>query len=243
MSSHKSIIVCAFALSAATFSLPGVGRADLILGVLNTTGTAEVSFGSIAFVGSEMTINSPGASQQGDFTALEGTTATIDDITNPPDATGPITPAQTDFITFAAAPDISITFTFLMPGIDGAAGCTATPPAPGQVCTPDSPDQSPFNLQNTSATSSSASFNILGLEVDSATGDTVPITGAFTTPFSSQTFQDLLAAIADKQTITTSFSAQFATVSPEPGTLSDLMIVFPGLLAFAWLCRRKIVNS
>jgi hypothetical protein len=221
---RRVILILGF---VAVAGMPIAARADLLMGTLNTTGTANISFGSIEFLDNELLINSPASAQQGDFTILAGTTGTIQNIANPPDATGPLD--QPDFITFAADPDISITLTFLLPGIDGAAGCTDTPPAAGQVCTPDVPDQSPFNLQNTSATSSTASFNILGLEVDSATGDTIPITGAFTTPFTSMNFQQLLAMVDGAPppiggTITTPFSAQLSTSLPEPGTSVELMM-------------------
>src|ERR1700733_14122853 len=110
----------ALALSfLALVSIPAAGRADVITGVLNFTGTAQISFGSIAFTGNAFSINSPASTQQGGFTALEGTTGAIQNITNPPDATGPLTTPVTDFITFAAAPNISITMTILDPGIDG----------------------------------------------------------------------------------------------------------------------------
>jgi len=206
--------------------MPYAARADVITGILNTTGTAQISQGSISFVNNLMTVNGPASAQNGGWVALAGTTATIANITNPPDAVGPVN--HPNFITFLAAPNISFTFTFLLPGIDGTAGCTANPPAAGQVCTPSLPNPSPYNLQNTSATSSSASFRILGTEIDSLTGQTVPITGTFTTPFTSQNFQQILATIAAGGTITTSFSAQFSTgtvnVVPEPGTWTESMI-------------------
>jgi hypothetical protein len=209
-------------------SIPAAGRADVITGVLNFTGTAEISFGSIAFTDNSFSINSPASTQQGGFTALEGTTGTIQNIVNPPDATGPLD--VPDFITFAAAPNITFTLTFLSPGIDGAAGCSDSPPAAGQECSPNVPDESPFNLQNTSATSSTAAFDVLGTEVDSTTGNTIPITGIFTTQFSNLSFQDLLATVDGAPpptggTITTSFSAQFSTVpAPEPSTLVELLM-------------------
>jgi len=233
----------ALALSfLALVSIPAAGRADVITGVLNFTGTAEISFGSIAFTGNTFSINSPASTQQGGFTLLEGTSGTIQNITNPPDATGPLATPVTDFITFAAAPNISITMTILDPGIDGAAGCSDTPPAAGQECTPSVPAESPFNLENTSATSSTASFDVFGTEIDTLTGNTVPITGTFTTPFSNMSFQDLLAVVDGAPpptggTITTSFSAQFSTVpAPEPSTLVELLMGI-GLVC---LYRRKL---
>ena len=227
----------AWLLVFATLLAPAAMFGSLIEGLMNATGTAQISLGSIAFVGSTLDINAPASTQEGGFTALAGTTASIDNITNPPDATGVLATPVLDFMVFAAAPNISVTFTDLPAGIDGAAGCTDTPPASGQVCTPNVPAESPFNLQNTSATSSTASFQILGMEVDSTTGDTIPIIGTFTTPFTAMSFQELLLAVENGQTITTAFSAQFATVSsiPEPGTASLLLLT---LLPAAWALRR-----
>ncbi len=220
----------------ALVCLPLGARASLIEGVLNFTGTANISLGSIQFEGNTFNINSPANTQQGGFTILAGTTGTIQNITNPPDATGPVGPV-TDFITFNAAPDISFTFTFLDAGIDGSAGCADTPPAAGQECTPDVPAESPFNLQNTSATSSTASFNIQGFEVDKATGDTIAVTGAFTTPFSNESFQTLLTTVEGGGTVTTPFSAEFSTV-PEPSTLVELMLGI-GAVAAGLVFRRR----
>jgi hypothetical protein len=205
--------------------LPLAARAELITGELNFTGSATISFGSIAFDDGNVFNINPADTQQGGFMTLGGTAGSIENITNPPDATGPL--GVPGFITFAAAPNISITLTYLSPGIDGAAGCADTPPAAGQACTPNIPDQSPFNLQNTSATSSTGSFDILGIEVDSLTGDTIPVTGAFTTPFTSMNFQQLLAEVSSPGgSITTSFSGEIATAAavPEPTTFIGLLM-------------------
>jgi len=223
---RKGTLALAF---LAMLGVPFAATASTITGVLNVTGTIEISDGSIAFADHEFSINGPAASQQGGFVVLEGTTGAIDNITNPPDATGPL--VVPDFITFDAAPNISITLTDLEPGMDGAAGCTATPPAAGQICTPSLPAQSPFDLTNLSATSSIASFAILGTEFDSLTGDSVPVSGVFTIPLSDQSFQSLLATVAGGGTVTSSFAAQFTTatssVPPVPplpaGPLADTL--------------------
>jgi hypothetical protein len=219
----KKFLVLGF---VAIVSLPLAARADLLTGELNFTGSATISFGSIAFDDGNVFNINPADTQEGTFASLGSTDGLIDNIANPPDATGPLD--VPDFITFAAAPNLSITLTYLLPGIDGAAGCADSPPAAGQQCTPDTPAQSPFNLENTSATSSTASFNILGIEVDSLTGDTIPITGAFTTPFTSMNFQQLLAEVLTPGgSITTSFSGEIATVAtvvaPEPSALIELL--------------------
>jgi hypothetical protein len=234
----KSALALGF---VAVLSVPLAARADLLTGALNFTGSASISSGSIAFDDGNVFNINPATTQIGSFAVLGGTDGSIQNITNPPDATGPLD--VPDFITFSAAPNITITLTYLLPGIDGAAGCTDTPPAAGQLCTPDLPDQSPLNLQNTSSTSSTASFNILGIEVDSLTGDTIPITGEFNLPFAAQSFQELLATTGGGGTVTTSFSAQVATVDsgttgtvPEPANVSYLLV---GLAALIFVARRK----
>ena len=202
-------------INLVTFMMiPLTAKAAIITGVLNITGTANLSTGSIAFgTGNMFSITSPGSAQQGDFMALAGTTGKIANITNPPDATGPLN--VLDFMTFSAAPNITITLTLLDPGIDGASGCAASPAAGGQVCTPDVPEQSPLDFQNTSANTGTATFNISGLEVDSLTGNTMAIDGVFTMPL-NESFQQLLATMGSGGTVTTSFSASLATEAAPP---------------------------
>jgi len=247
----KSVLAVGF---MALMSLPMAARADLIQGTLNFVGSATISFGSIAFDnGNVFFINAP-ATQQGGFQALGNTDGSIKNITNPPDATG-VPLDVTSFMTFDAAPNISIVLTDLLPGIDGAAGCADSPPAANQECTPDVPDQSPFNLQNTSATSSTASFNILGYEHDSLTGDTIEITGAFTTPFTNGQcpgmepcpFQTLLFDVANHIPITTSFSGDISTVGPinfvpEPTSFIELFTLILALGICLGYRRRSASN-
>lgn len=104
----------ALALSfLALVIIPAAGRASVITGVLNFTGTAEISLGMVDFTGNAFSINSPASTQQGGFTALEGTAGTIQSLANPPDATGPLD--VPDFLTFSAAPNITVTLTYLLP--------------------------------------------------------------------------------------------------------------------------------
>jgi len=200
----KNILVAGF---LAIGILPLAARASLITGELNFTGSATISLDSVTFNNGNIFNIGPANMQQGGFMALGGTAGSIDNITNPPDAPGVIffTPG---FMTFAAAPNISITLLELIPGTDGAAGCTDAPPASGQTCTPTTPGVSQFNLQNTSATSSTASFAILGDEIDSLTDTSSLITGTFTIPLTTMNFQDLLAVVSGGGTITAPFSGQ-----------------------------------
>ncbi|MGA3239409.1 MAG: hypothetical protein ABSG03_24300 [Bryobacteraceae bacterium] len=232
----------------ALVGMPFAAQASFITGVLNITGTANISLGAVSFVGNDFLINSPASSQQGGFMALEDTTGTIDNISNPPEVTTPpgSFPAVTDFMTFTAAPNITFTFTVLLAGIDGVAGCTDAVPAANQLCTPDLPDQSPFNLQNTSTSTSTASFTIDGVEVDSTNpGVTAAVVGTFTTPFTNMNFQQLLSDVEAGDTITTPFSAQFAvtapTTTPEPSSLFELMMGI-GLVGVSLVYRKKKLN-
>lgn len=229
----------------ALAAMPIAARANIITGVLNITGTAEFTSTGVTFLDNEFSINSPAGAQQGGFATLAGTSGTIDGITNPPDSVGPLD--VPDFMTFAVAPNISITLTFLKPGIDGAAGCTLSPPAAGQLCTPNLPSQSPFNLQNTSSTGSILSFGIDGLEVDSLTGETAVIVGSFTVPFATDSFQDFLATVGDGGTVTSSFAGQFAVVqtspTPEPRTLIFMLGGIGALVLVRFRSARSMATN
>jgi hypothetical protein len=221
----KNILVAGF---LAIGILPLTARASLITGELNFTGSATISLDSVAFNNGNIFNIGPAGMQQGGFMALGGTAGSIGNITNPPYATGVIFPTP-DFMTFAAAPNISIRLLEVLPGTDGAAGCADTPAASGQACTPTTPGESQFNLQNTSATSSTASFAIFGDEDDSLTGTSSSITGTFTIPLTTENFQTLLAIVNGGGEITAPFSGQIliatpAAVTPEPATLIDLLI-------------------
>jgi hypothetical protein len=230
---QKSLIVSLMAMA----SVPFVAEANLITGVLNVTGTVHISLDDIAFENNSFSITAPADTQQGGFTALEGTSGSIDNLANPPDAAGALDVPL--FITFNAATNISITLTYLFPGIDGASGCSDLVPATGQECTPDLPTQSPYNLQNTSPTTSTASFSLLGVEVDSSTGDTIPITGTFSEPFAASTFQQLDAAVEGGDTVTTPFSAEFETISTSPESSTWLELVMGlGAIGISRMVRR-----
>jgi hypothetical protein len=218
---------------AAMLTIPFGARADLITGVLNFTGTAQISTsvatpGSIVFLDNAFNVDPGVGSQTGGFVAFEGTDGTIANITNPPDATD--VALDQPFMTFAIAPNITIALTFLKSGIDGVAGCEVATAVAGQVCTPAppiTPDVSPFNLQNTSATSSSASFDMLGVEHDSLTNTNIGVVGSFTDPATAMSYQALLTLIEGGGTFTTAFAGQIVTVpTPEPGTLTELMMGF-----------------
>jgi hypothetical protein len=209
----------------ALIGLPLAARADLLTGVLNIAGTVNVSSNSITFVDNAFSVENPPSAQQGGFIALAGTAGALEALTEPPDDPGLLNVPY--FMTFAAAPNISVTLTFLDPGTDGAAGCALTPPAAGQVCTPSGSLLNVLNMQDTSSSSSEITFGIEGVEVDNLTGDTTPITGQFNLPFAHQSFQDLLVTLVSAGRITTDFTAQISTPpvsdAPEPSTSIALL--------------------
>jgi hypothetical protein len=237
---RKSILAFAF---LAVLGVPLAATADTITGTLSVSGTIQISdeFENIAFTGPL----SLGPAQQGGFTALAGTTGTIQNITNPPYAPGVIFPTS-DFITFSSVPNISIKLLELEPGVEGAAGCTSiAPAAAGQTCTPNEPIPSAFNLRNLSSTSSIASFSIFGIEVDSLTDDTIPVSGVFTIPLPDESFQTMLTIVAGGGIVTSSFNAQITTDTssapsvPEPSTLSMMAIgmLAIGMQGLVWFRR------
>jgi hypothetical protein len=213
----------------AILCAPLAAKADVITGVLNTSGTVDISTGSISFLGNELVITSPASAQQGGFSTLAGSTGTIQNLASTAGAEN-----VPDFITFALDPNISITLTSLFAGIDGSAGCSASPPAAGQVCTPTG---SSLDLQNTGSTSSTLSFNVAGVEHDSVTGDSVAINGEFSIALASENYQQVLSTIAGGGTASSTFAGQFATSGPiiqgspvpEPSTLFLLMIGIAGI--------------
>jgi hypothetical protein len=220
--------------------LPSTSQASLLFGNLNFSGDNNVliSQGMINF-GPTMGAIGVTAST-GDYAFLAGTAGTVKNIDNPPYVVD--TPVATpSFVTLTGAPNITFTLQVLMSGVFGPAGCALTTPVPGQVCTPNLPALSPFNLSNSAGGTSSASFIVTGVEADSLTGTTTPFTGIFTAQFTVP-YQNLLATIASNGTISTSYSATFITSpdtnptipTPEPGSMLTLAggALFLGISVF-----------
>jgi hypothetical protein len=160
----------------------------------------------------------------------------ITNINNPPYATGVIF-ATPNFLTFSIAPNISVTLLELVAGTDTAAQCFLAP-APGQNCTPNTPNMAPYNLNNTAGGGSTASFVVFGNEVDSLTSTSIPIVGVFTAQFSTP-YQTLLNTVNTGGTVSTSYSASFTTVAPEPGTAVSLALGAFGLAGLINFQRRR----
>ena len=204
------------ALLAVGFFSSTPAKASLLFGTVNFNGNTTISQGLIHFIdpsgnpNGQVTVTS----STGDFSGDAGGVGFLKDINNSsfPIPTG--AGSLPDFITAPAFPSTThFTMTFLFPGVQGVAGCIT-----GPNCTPPS---SPFNLTNTSPSTSTASFAVAGMEIDSLTGETAQFFGVFTAQF-DRPFQAVLAQLAADGSITTSFSGTIAIPSqvPEPGSLS-----------------------
>ena len=129
-----------------------------------------------------------------------------------------------DFITFAAAPNIDIIMTELVPGSFGSAQCGA-PAAAGQTCTPVIPGGSAIEFSNSSngngGLNAHAQFNVDVNAKNTATGEISTGVGTFSADFSNTSYQALLATIGSGGVVTSGehgdFTITFNQV-PEPAT-------------------------
>jgi len=234
----------------AVVAVPSSASGALLTGTFSSGGSVIFSKGLLDFappVGPPNGIfavgNAPG-DETGGFVVLAGTNGNIldlNDVTVPPG----VNVSLVNFMTFAAAPNISITLNLIQAGVFSSAQCFVAPAA-GQNCTPPAPSPpnppgtvSPFNLTNLSATQSTASFAIVGTEVDSSTGLTMPITGLFTAQFPVQSFQSLLNTINSGGSISVTYSASFGTTSSVPEPATALTFLGGAGLLIIGLVRRK----
>jgi PEP-CTERM motif len=157
----------------------------------------------------------------------------IQSLINPPD-TPPSFPAV-NFISFTNAGITTVLRVNSFPlGINSPAGCAATPPAAGQTC---SIPGSPFNLQNLTATASTATFTMGGITNDSSS----TWTGIFASQFNTIPYQTLLSQLSTNGFVSNTFSGQITlvapTTTPEPGTMPFLLLG-AGMIAGATFLRR-----
>ena len=226
-----------------TLLLAGLGcfglQASTISGSFDLTGTVTVSADTITWT-------SPGGANTalitnatGSFASLDNTYATISNLTNPPEEVG-VMFTDTAFIGFQADPGLGmLDINFIAPGTDGIAGCTSSPPAAGQTCTPEilqngGTAPGPFNLQNQNPCpmtnpncglplQTAISWNFSG---DALSAGSTPGTwsGAFTSQNQFEPFQSILADLATNGSVTNTFSEGTLVVSvtatPEGGTLA-----------------------
>jgi len=137
-----------------------------------------------------------GATSSGSYAALGGAIGTIQNLTS---GSSPVS----NFLTIPSLPHAQFTLTSIAPGIFSAAGCAATPPAVGQNCTPPG---SPFNFINT-PTGAVVSFSASGTVVNTSTGAQAPFSTTFSTEFTGQPFQSVLASLATAGAVSAPYSA------------------------------------
>lgn len=221
----------------------------ITVGTFNISGTVTYTQNLISWTSNQPPFSpdkatvGPGGS--GIYSALGGTTVTIDDLTR---ATGPVgvTFAAQPFLSFDANPALSpLLINFISTGIFAPAGCAASPPAVGQTCTPSQPGlPSPFNFVNNPpppplGPQATATFSFSGISANGLETWSGIFTSQFTVPF-----QTVLAALAPggSGSVTNLYSATI-TVSeapsqvPEPSTVSLVGLALTAMMS-VFLRRR-----
>jgi hypothetical protein len=206
---------------AVLFVSATVVKGSLITGTLNFTGSLNLAIDGEDFLpagggSGQVQIQS----SAGEFAMLEGTSATILDMTR---AVEPIDTAISipDFLDPAAAPNITFSLDFIDPGVFGSSELTS-PPAVGQTATPTT-ELGPSHLDMVNVSGGcTVSFSLSGIEVDTLTGATAPFDGIFTMQF-AYPYQTLMADLASGDPQNTSFSASF-TVAPVPEPASVFLL-------------------
>lgn len=207
-----------------------------VTGELNITGSVGVSATLIDWLPTGTGVGTfavDAFTQTGDFVPLAGTIGSSRDLTSATDPVGvaynpgPVFTVPA-FLTFAFDPTILFHLQFIFPGVYTSASCFLAPAA-GQTCTPFA--GSPFNLSNTTASSSTATFQVGGVIQHGA--DFSDFTGTYSTQFVSLNLQQVLGTILSGGTVNATYSANLVAsaaggggggaVVPEPSTIGLLV--------------------
>lgn len=213
-------------------------HAALIEGVFNFRGTIQVTetgaFDFLPLGGGQGNTQLGNLGFTGDFVGTEGTTGTVKDLVVVP---GPV--AIANLITLAALPSYAFTGTNINAGIFSSAACGSFPAKGGQTCTIPG---GAINFTNLTATSSQASFVVLGTVSDGSGDDPSDFLATFTATFSNLNYQSVLASIATKVPIETSFAASVVVTPPTPNPVvpepASVLGVGCGLAALGLWGRR-----
>ena len=191
--------------------------------------------------------------QTGSFAPLANTPGNIKWLSN---TTAPLNEpfALTDFMTFAADPNIALDLNFIFLGT----GTACLPSGNTGTCTPIVPPlttaanplgKSPFNLTNT-PTGSTAEFSVLGDTRNVASGETALFNGVFSATFTStpgttdQDVDHVLARLASGTISSAPYAGQFVATSvgiPEPATLA-LIVGGLGLMMVGRVRKRSRIG-
>ncbi len=252
--SKLSTWVSAAVVTTTVFSAVAPAYSAAVTGELNFSGSLIASTTGFDFIPNAPTLNGDttgfiqvGATgNTGTFTAYNSNLGRIKDLNI---ASQPVNTTLSfanflslPFTVINPNPNLTFTLTTLVGGTFGQAECGLTAAA-GQSCTPFV--GSPINFSNTSATSSSASFRVLGFFTDVASGDTTQYEGQFTANFNTQSYQDILAILNTGGTVQTPYTGRFSPVVtpvPEPDMLPSVLglgMVVAGAVAL----RRRVVSA
>jgi len=228
-------------ITNGTFSIAGTIFVTANTGVTTPAGVCPAGISCIFFQDTGAPAQngkidvSPLGLPSGDIpTAIAGNDAgNIQSLFNPPD-TPPGFPAV-NFISFNNAGITTVLRVNSFPlGINSPAQCATLPPAAGQVC---SVPGSPFNLQNLTASSSTATFTMGGITNDSSS----TWTGIFASQFNTIPYQTVLQQLGTNGFVSNTFSGQITLVAPtntpEPGTMPFLLLG-AGMIGCATFLRR-----
>ncbi len=227
-----------FVFLLALSVLVGAAYATPISGTLNITGDVAVGATTIDWLplGGGTGTFTVTPSSTGSFSGLAGDSGTVKDLDVLTEPVG----VPISVLNFIVLPGgISFELTMIDAGVFGSIDCSAAPAA-GQNCTPlIPPPKSPFNLTNT-AVGSTASFTIRGIATSGT--DTAAVIGIYTTQFTGQDYQNLLATIGSGGTVQASYSANFlvSQAIPEPSTA---YLILGGLALAAGALRRKLFHK
>jgi hypothetical protein len=231
-------------LSANLSALPLSGVFN-IAGSITVNANSSITWNSVdsPFPADKATI---GPGPTGSFSGLGGSALTIKDLTNPPDVVGSPGFTATPFMSFDTAPLLSgLNINFIFPGFYNASGCTASPAAQNQSCTPNPPitaSTSPFNFVNNPGSlgpQATATFVFSGITADGLSAWSANFTSQFNVPF-----QTVLAQLGTQGFVSNTYSATVTvvplTTTPEPGSPA-LMSIGLGLVVLSLQLRRRKV--